>query len=49
VASVVEYLGDELLQDGREFVPTAELAAALEVKPKALGTVALFVCVGLES
>jgi S-DNA-T family DNA segregation ATPase FtsK/SpoIIIE len=31
----VEYLGDELVQDGREFVPTAELAAALEVEPKA--------------
>jgi S-DNA-T family DNA segregation ATPase FtsK/SpoIIIE len=35
LGSVVEYLGDELVQDGREFVPTAELAAALEVEPKA--------------
>jgi S-DNA-T family DNA segregation ATPase FtsK/SpoIIIE len=34
-ASVVEYMGDELTQDSREFVPTAELAAALEVEPKA--------------
>jgi S-DNA-T family DNA segregation ATPase FtsK/SpoIIIE len=35
LGSVAEYLGDELVQDGREFVPTAELAAALEVEPKA--------------
>ncbi|WP_020673882.1 FtsK/SpoIIIE domain-containing protein [Amycolatopsis nigrescens] len=33
LASVVEYLGD----DGREFVPTAELVEALDVEPTAFG------------
>jgi S-DNA-T family DNA segregation ATPase FtsK/SpoIIIE len=35
LASVAGYLGDEL--DEREFVPTAELADALEVEPTAFG------------
>jgi S-DNA-T family DNA segregation ATPase FtsK/SpoIIIE len=34
LASVVDYLGDDLAPEGREFVPTAELLEALEVDPK---------------
>ena len=30
---MVEYLGDDLDEDGREFVPTAELTDALDVEP----------------
>jgi S-DNA-T family DNA segregation ATPase FtsK/SpoIIIE len=37
LASVVEYLGDELEPDGREFVPTAELVEALDVEPTVFG------------
>jgi DNA segregation ATPase FtsK/SpoIIIE, S-DNA-T family len=37
LAAVVEYLGDDLRQDGREFVPTAELIEALEVEPTTFG------------
>src|SRR5262249_14265478 len=37
LAAVVEYLGDELRPDGREFVPTAELIEALEVEPTTFG------------
>nr|WP_229795271.1 cell division protein FtsK [Saccharothrix coeruleofusca] len=37
LASVVAYLGDDLEPGGREFVPTAELVAALEVEPTAFG------------
>jgi S-DNA-T family DNA segregation ATPase FtsK/SpoIIIE len=33
LASVVDYLGDDLDPDGREFVPTAELTDALDVEP----------------
>jgi S-DNA-T family DNA segregation ATPase FtsK/SpoIIIE len=33
LAAVVEYLGDDLDEDGREFVPTAELTDALDVEP----------------
>jgi S-DNA-T family DNA segregation ATPase FtsK/SpoIIIE len=36
LASVVEYLGDEV-DEGREFVPTAELVAALDMEPTAFG------------
>lgn len=35
LASVVDYLGDELDEDGRDFVPTAELTEALDVEPTA--------------
>src|SRR5262249_43666244 len=35
LAAVVEYLGQDLSPDGREFVPTAELIDALEVEPTA--------------
>jgi S-DNA-T family DNA segregation ATPase FtsK/SpoIIIE len=34
LASIVDYLGDDLGPDGREFVPTAELLDALEADPK---------------
>ncbi|MDT7728197.1 MAG: segregation ATPase FtsK/SpoIIIE, family [Actinomycetota bacterium] len=34
LASIVDYLGDDLGPDGREFVPTAELLEALEIDPK---------------
>ncbi|MEU4743103.1 cell division protein FtsK [Actinosynnema sp. NPDC023658] len=37
LASVMEYLGDDLQPGGRDFVPTAELVAALDVEPKAFG------------
>jgi S-DNA-T family DNA segregation ATPase FtsK/SpoIIIE len=37
LAAVVEYLGDELRPDGREFVPTAELIEALDVEPTMFG------------
>ena len=37
LASVVEYLGADLDEGGREFVPTAELIDALEVEPTAFG------------
>ncbi|CAL9611731.1 hypothetical protein SUDANB95_05613 [Actinosynnema sp. ALI-1.44] len=37
LASVVEWLGEDLQPGGREFVPTAELVAELEVDPKAFG------------
>jgi S-DNA-T family DNA segregation ATPase FtsK/SpoIIIE len=37
LASVVAYLGTDLDDDGREFVPTAELAEALTVEPTAFG------------
>jgi S-DNA-T family DNA segregation ATPase FtsK/SpoIIIE len=37
LASVVEYLGTDLDDDGREFVPTAELVDALDVEPTAFG------------
>ncbi|MFN2494687.1 MAG: cell division protein FtsK, partial [Pseudonocardiaceae bacterium] len=33
LASVVDYLGDDLDPGGREFVPTAELTEALDVEP----------------
>jgi len=33
LAAVVEYLADDLDEDGREFVPTAELTDALDVEP----------------
>ncbi len=36
LASVVEYLGADL-DDGREFIPTAELVDALDVEPTAFG------------
>ncbi|RSM35983.1 cell division protein FtsK [Amycolatopsis balhimycina DSM 5908] len=36
LAAVVEYLGDDL-DDGRDFVPTAELVEALDVEPTAFG------------
>jgi S-DNA-T family DNA segregation ATPase FtsK/SpoIIIE len=36
LASVVDYLGAEL-DDGREFIPTAELVAALNGEPTAFG------------
>jgi DNA segregation ATPase FtsK/SpoIIIE, S-DNA-T family len=34
LASIVEYLGDDLGPDGREFVPTAELVDVLEIDRK---------------
>jgi S-DNA-T family DNA segregation ATPase FtsK/SpoIIIE len=37
LASVVAYLGADLDEDGREFIPTAELAEALTVEPTAFG------------
>jgi S-DNA-T family DNA segregation ATPase FtsK/SpoIIIE len=37
LASVVAYLGDDLDEDGREFVPTAELVEALDVEPNSFG------------
>jgi S-DNA-T family DNA segregation ATPase FtsK/SpoIIIE len=37
LASVVEYLGADLDEFGREFVPTAELVDALDVEPTAFG------------
>lgn len=37
LASVVAYLGDDLAEDGREFVPTAELVEALDVEPNSFG------------
>lgn len=37
LASVVEYLGADLDDGGREFVPTAELVEALDVEPTAFG------------
>jgi S-DNA-T family DNA segregation ATPase FtsK/SpoIIIE len=37
LASVVAYLGDELDEDGREFIPTAELVEALDVQPNSFG------------
>ncbi|MGH3770836.1 MAG: FtsK/SpoIIIE domain-containing protein, partial [Pseudonocardiaceae bacterium] len=37
LASVVEYLGADLNDDGREFIPTAELVDALDVEPTAFG------------
>jgi S-DNA-T family DNA segregation ATPase FtsK/SpoIIIE len=37
LASVAEYLAADLDEDGREFVPTAELVDALDVEPNALG------------
>lgn len=36
LASVADYLGDDLDPGGREFVPTAELAEALDVEPNTL-------------
>ncbi|XVV05233.1 cell division protein FtsK [Actinosynnema sp. CA-248983] len=37
LASVVGYLGDDLEPGGRDFVPTAELVAAIGLDPKAFG------------
>ncbi len=37
LASVVEYLGADLVDGRREFVPTAELVDALDVEPTAFG------------
>jgi len=37
LASVVEYLGADLDEGGREFVATAELTEALDVEPTAFG------------
>lgn len=37
LASVVDYLGDDLQPGRRDFVPTAELVAALDVEPTAFG------------
>jgi S-DNA-T family DNA segregation ATPase FtsK/SpoIIIE len=37
LASVVDYLGVDLDEGGREFVPTAELVGALDVEPTAFG------------
>jgi len=37
LASVVEYLGADLNDDGREFIPTAELVDALDAEPTAFG------------
>jgi DNA segregation ATPase FtsK/SpoIIIE, S-DNA-T family len=37
LASVVGYLGDDLHDDGREFVPTEELVDVLDVEPTAFG------------
>jgi DNA segregation ATPase FtsK/SpoIIIE, S-DNA-T family len=33
LASVVDYLGDDLIPHGREFVPTAELTDELDIEP----------------
>jgi len=35
LGAVAEYLGEDLDEDGREFVPTAELTDALDVEPTA--------------
>lgn len=35
LASVADYLGDDLGEGGREFIPTAELVDALDVEPAA--------------
>jgi DNA segregation ATPase FtsK/SpoIIIE, S-DNA-T family len=37
LASVVDCLGDDLDEDGRDFVSTAELVDALDVEPTAFG------------
>ncbi|MGH3708335.1 MAG: cell division protein FtsK [Pseudonocardiaceae bacterium] len=37
LASVVDYLGADLDDEGREFIPTAELVDALDVEPTAFG------------
>jgi S-DNA-T family DNA segregation ATPase FtsK/SpoIIIE len=37
LASVIEYLGADLDDGGREFIPTAELADALDVEPTTFG------------
>jgi len=37
LASVVAYLGDDLDEEGREFIPTAELVEALDVEPNSFG------------
>jgi DNA segregation ATPase FtsK/SpoIIIE, S-DNA-T family len=37
LASVVDYLGEELHEEVREFVPTEELVEALDVEPTAFG------------
>jgi S-DNA-T family DNA segregation ATPase FtsK/SpoIIIE len=37
LASVVDYLGDDLQPGRRDFVPTAELVAALDVEPTVFG------------
>jgi S-DNA-T family DNA segregation ATPase FtsK/SpoIIIE len=37
LASVVDYLGDDLNADDRDFIPTAELVDALDVEPTAFG------------
>jgi S-DNA-T family DNA segregation ATPase FtsK/SpoIIIE len=37
LASVVDYLGEDLDEDGREFVPSAELIGALDVESTAFG------------
>ncbi|MCC8243859.1 FtsK/SpoIIIE domain-containing protein [Saccharothrix luteola] len=37
LASVADYLGDDLQPGGRDFVPTAELVEALDVEPTAFG------------
>jgi len=37
LASVVAYLGGDLDEDGRDFVPTAELVEALDVEPNSFG------------
>ncbi|MEV0681174.1 cell division protein FtsK [Actinosynnema sp. NPDC050436] len=37
LASVVDYLGDDIQPGGRDFVPTAELTAALDIEPTAFG------------
>jgi S-DNA-T family DNA segregation ATPase FtsK/SpoIIIE len=34
LASIADYLGDDLGPDGRDFVPTAELLEVLEIDPK---------------
>jgi S-DNA-T family DNA segregation ATPase FtsK/SpoIIIE len=37
LASVAAYLGDDLDEEGREFIPTAELVEALDVEPNSFG------------
>lgn len=37
LASVVAYLGDDLDEDGREFIPTAELVEALDAESNSFG------------